>query len=56
MCRLMQQAGEEVGCQACLETRAMQSPTVLLESLHLELKPLCAQLPYILSKPLAIWM
>lgn len=54
VCCLVQQGGEMVGCQACLETRAAKSPIDLQESLHLELKPLCAPLPYTPSQPLVI--
>lgn len=45
-----------VGHQLCLETRTVQSPMALQESLHLELKPLCLQIPYILRQPFAILM
>lgn len=45
-----------VGCQACLETRDVQGPMAPQESLHLELKPLCVQIPHILSQPSTILM
>lgn len=45
-----------VGHQACQETRGVQSPLALQESLYLELNPLCVQLPYTFSQPPAFLM
>lgn len=45
-----------VGHQACQETRGVQSPLALQESLHLELNSLCVQLPYTFSQPPAFLM